>query len=146
MPSLLNSHSDHILLEHLTGNPQAALACKTITLRLSPELILVEKTFFCSLLNISPLVNQPDLVILPITPEVTLNLKNSPKRKAPHVSDHEMELTLETDDIQTLWRNARTLAAPGEEGITRAMDGQIFQLVSPAGVLLTIYQRNKDLC
>ncbi|MEN6299948.1 MAG: hypothetical protein ABFD51_08605 [Anaerolineaceae bacterium] len=105
----------------------------------------MEKTFYTKLLNITPLAETKEYVILPISNEVTLSLmacQKSPHRKKDSLYSRivGIEFNLETRNIHSLWQKALKLYKEKPSDIITEKNMLVFFIKSPGGTLLRFWQ------
>lgn len=142
MHTLLGYRFDHLLLEKIPGSGIKQAQSQLLSIRLVVDNLEQEKNFFTRLLKIDPLVENEMQVLLPISSGTTINLLASTlDQKYPPVhSTPGLELDILVNDIQSIWKNTAELRHSPEKPPSAVGSRRMFQITSPAGILLRLWQ------
>ena len=145
MHSLLGFRFDQLIHEQFSRGANRIPPANLFSIQLLVKDLDMEKTFYTKLLNITPLAETKEYVILPISNEVTLSLmacQKSPHRKKDSLYSRivGIEFNLETRNIHSLWQKALKLYKEKPSDIITEKNMLVFFIKSPGGTLLRFWQ------
>lgn len=152
MSTLLSFRFDQMILEQLSKGIDITSPFTLLSICLYVSNIQSEKIYFSHILGITPYFENKNTVVLPISNEITLLLRDVEKIDTDSYQDEafipeigQVELDLETKDLELTWQNAQTLKSWHSSKIVSTRYSRLFKVVNPTGLIFCFWQRSINI-
>ena len=148
MSTLLSFRFDHIVFEQLSKGLNVASPFTLLSICLYVSNIKKERKNFSHLLGTTPCFENKNTVVLQISDEIMFFLRNVEEKDLYSRQDDtfmpevgQVELDLETKDLQLTWQNAQTLTSWYSSKIVSTRYSSLFKVINPTGLILCFWQK-----
>ena len=150
MSSMLGFRFDQRMMDELSKGIQGSPPFTLLTIRLYVRNPEEEMRFFTGLLGVTPRMENPHIVMLPLATGIMLTLQEAMDDKGSKIEKivpyaGQVEFDLETKNIQCVWDNAQRLSTRYLCQMISGRNFSLFKIQSPNGAVFCFWQKKTQV-